>query len=138
VAVCVTVTLSLVSVAVKTSAAAVVDVTVNVTTPESLLGPDAALIVGEPEPEVLASVTVLPETGLLSTSFKVTVIVEVVEPSAVTEVGEADTDDCSAEATPSANALPPRSSKATIRGMAESKAKPGLTLREVVAAGLMR
>ena len=94
--------LSLVSVAVKTSAAAVVDLTVNVTTPEALLDPEAALIVGEPEPEVLASVTVLPGTELLFASFKVTVIVEVVVPFAVTEVGEADTVDCAALTAPTA------------------------------------
>jgi hypothetical protein len=49
------------------------------------------VIVGVPGPEDLASVTVLPETGLLFTSFNVTVIVEVVAPSAGTEVGEAET-----------------------------------------------
>ena len=42
-----------------------------------------------PAPDVLAKVTVLPETGLPSASFNVTVIVEGVAPSAVTEPGEA-------------------------------------------------
>ena len=77
------------SVAVNTSAPAVVDFTVNVTTPNDELVPEAALMVGDPGPEVFASVTVLPETGLLFVSFRVTVIVEVVEPSAVTDVGDA-------------------------------------------------
>jgi hypothetical protein len=105
VAVCVTVTESVVSVAVKTSAAAVVDFTVNVTTPEASLAPEAALMVGVPEPEVLARVTVLPDTGLLFTSCKVTVTVEVVEPSAVTEVGEAETVDWAAVTAPAENVI---------------------------------
>jgi hypothetical protein len=100
VAVWVTVTLSVVSVAVNTSAPAVADLTVNVTTPDASLGPDAALIVGLPGPEVFASVTVLPETGLLFASFNVTVIVEVVVPSAGTDVGDADTVDCAAVTAP--------------------------------------
>ena len=100
VAVWVTVTLSVVSVAVNTSAPAVADLTVNVTTPDASLGPDAALIVGLPGPEVFASVTVLPETGLLFASFNVTVIVEVVVPSAGTDVGNADTVDCAAVTAP--------------------------------------
>jgi len=87
---------------VKTSAPAFVDVTVNVTTPEEELGPDAALMVGVPGPDVCARVTVLPETGLVNASFRVTVIVEVVEPSAGTEVGEAVTVDCAAATTPAA------------------------------------
>jgi len=93
VAVCVIVTLSVVSVAVKTSAPAVVDFTVNVTTPEASLGPDAALIVGVPGPLVFANVTVFPDTGFPLASFSVTVIVEVVEPSATTDVGNAVTVD---------------------------------------------
>jgi hypothetical protein len=107
VAVCVTVTESVVSVAVKTSAAAVVDFTVNVTTPAASLAPEAALMVGVPEPEVFARVTVLPDTGLLFTSFKVTVTVEVVAPSAVTEVGEADTADWAAVTAPAENTMFP-------------------------------
>src|ERR1017187_72669 len=107
VAVCVTVTESVVSVAVKTSAAAVVDFTVNVTTPEASLAPEAALMVGVPEPEVFVRVTVLPDTGLLFTSFKVTVTVEVVAPSAVTQVGEADTADWAAVTAPAENTMFP-------------------------------
>jgi len=89
VAVCVIVTLSVVSVAVKTSAPAVVDFTVNVTTPEASLGPDAGLIVGVPGPLVFAKVTVFPGTVFPFASFSVTVMVDVVEPSATTEVGDA-------------------------------------------------
>jgi len=102
VAVWVICTESVTSVAVKTSAPAFVDVTVNVTTPEEELGPEAALIVAVPGPDVCAKVTVLPETGLLNASFRVTVIVEVVEPSAGTEIGEAATVDCAADTTPAA------------------------------------
>ena len=82
--------------AVKTSAPAVVDFTVKVTTPEALLTPEAALMVGVPGPAVWARVTVLPATGLPSASFKVTVMVDVVELSAGTEVGTATTVDCAA------------------------------------------
>ena len=90
-AVWVTVRVSVVSVAWKTSAPAVVDFTVKVTTPKASLDPDAALIVGEPGPEDFARVTVLPDTGLLLASSRVTVTVEVALPSAVTEMGEATT-----------------------------------------------
>jgi len=95
-AVCVMVTESELSVAVKTSVAAVADFTVKVTTPEALEVPEAAEMVGLPEPEVLARVTVLPETGLPPASFRVTVMVEVVLPSATTEAGEALTVDSAA------------------------------------------
>ena len=64
---------------------ATVSVTVKVTTPLTLEGPLAAEMI-----ELLlffASVTVLPLTGLLFPSLSVTVMVEVVEPSAATEVG---------------------------------------------------
>ena len=64
-------------------ASATVSLTVNVATPEPLVTPETVVIVDEPPP--LASVTVLPETGFDWASFSVTVIVEVVEPSAVTE-----------------------------------------------------
>src|SRR5437773_5359928 len=47
-----------------------------------------------------SSVTVLPATGLLFASFKVTVIVEMVEPFAVTDAGEAPTVDCAAVTAP--------------------------------------
>ena len=100
VAVSVTVTLSVVSVAAKTTALAVVDFTVNVTTPDASLEPDAALIVGVPDPDVLASVTVFPDTGLLFASLSVTVTVDVVLPSAATELGEALTVDCTAVGVP--------------------------------------
>src|SRR6266487_4165584 len=95
--------LSVVSVAVKTSVPAVVDFTVKVATPEVLVVPDTVVIVGVPGPEVLARVTVLPETGMLLASFNVTVIVEVVEPSAVTDAGEGDTVDCAAVTAPAVN-----------------------------------
>jgi hypothetical protein len=75
---------------VNSGAPTVVDVTVKVTTPEPLEGPEAGEIVSV-APRLEASVTVLPETGLLLASLSVTVIVEVVEPSAVTELGEAPT-----------------------------------------------
>jgi len=52
------------------------------------------------EPEPAASVTVLPDTGLPWASFKVTVTVEVVTPSAVTLVGEATTVDTVDETVP--------------------------------------
>lgn len=79
------------AVAVKTSAPAVVDWTVKVAMPEPSVVADAGAMTGVPGPEVLASVTSLPDRGLLSPFFTVTVIVEVVVPSATTEVGEADT-----------------------------------------------
>jgi len=77
---------------------------VKVTTPVPSLGPEAALIVGEPGPEDFARVTVLPETGLLSVSSRVTVIVEVIVPSAVTELGEATTVELEADTAAAATA----------------------------------
>ena len=103
VAVCVTVTVSVVSVAVNTNAPATVDFTVNVTTPDASLAPEALLIVGVPVPDVFASVTVFPDTGLLFPSFNVTVTVDVVVPSAVTELGDALTVDCAAVGVPAVN-----------------------------------
>src|SRR6478609_9056100 len=103
---------SVVSVAVKTSAPAVVDFTVKVTTPEALLLPEGALIVGAPGPEVFARLTVLPDTGLPLASFRVTVIVEVVLPSAMTEVGDALTVDCAAETGPGVTVIVPESTDA--------------------------
>ena len=94
-----TVTLSVESVAVKTGAPVVVDFTVNVTTPEELELPDAAEIVSVAL-RLEASATVLPETGLLFASFNVTVTVEVVVPSAVTELGKAATVDVPASTAP--------------------------------------
>ena len=67
----------------------------NVATPEPFVVPETVVIVdvpGEPPRE-----TAWPETGLPNASRAVTVIVEVVEPSAATEVGDADTVDCAAE-----------------------------------------
>jgi hypothetical protein len=91
---------SVVSVAAKASAPAVVDFTVKVTMPEPSLDPEAALMVGEPGPKDFARVTVLPETGLRLASLRVTVIVEVVVPFAVTEVGDATTVEVEADAAP--------------------------------------
>ena len=54
--------------------------------PEPSDAPEAAEIVSV-APRLEASVTVLPETGFEFASFKVTVIVEVVLPSATTEAG---------------------------------------------------
>jgi hypothetical protein len=82
---------SVASVAVYTTACATVSVTVNVTTPLALDGPLAAEITELPLP--CASVTVFPLTGLLFASSSVTVIVEVVVPFAVTDVGLALTVD---------------------------------------------
>jgi hypothetical protein len=92
------ITESVVSVALKTSIPAVVDLTVKVTWPAPSLGPEAALMVGVPGPEDFARVTVLPETATLVLSFKVTVIVEIVAPSAAIGVGDAPTVDCAAVA----------------------------------------
>ena len=88
VAVCAITILSVVSVAVKEGEPTVVDSTVNVTTPFVPEAPEAADIVSV-APRLEASVTVLPETGLLFASFKVTLIVEAATPSAGNEVGEA-------------------------------------------------
>ena len=66
---------------------ATVLLTVNVTTPPASDGPLAAEIVEWPAP--CASATVLPATGLLLPSLTVTVIVEVVLPSATTNDGDA-------------------------------------------------
>ena len=77
---------------------AFVSFTVKVTTPLAFEGPLAAEIVELPVP--CERVTVLPLTGWLFASIRVTVIVEVVEPSAVTEVGLALTVDLVALAGP--------------------------------------
>jgi hypothetical protein len=71
---------------------------VKVTTPAAVDEPLAAEIVELPLPAV--SVTVLPLTGLLFTSKSVTVTVEVVDPSAGTEVGLAVTVDTDALTVP--------------------------------------
>ena len=67
------------------TASAFVSFTVKVTTPLALEGPLAAEIVELPVP--CDRVTVLPLAGLPFASRSVTVMVEVVKPSAVTEVG---------------------------------------------------
>ena len=67
------------------------DLTVNVATPFVPVVPWTGVMVGDPGPEDLASVTALFETTALLSSFKVTVIVEVVAPSATKLVGEAVT-----------------------------------------------
>ena len=90
------------SVAVKTGAPTVVDVTVKVTTPEPSDTPDAAEMVSV-APRLEARVTVFPATGLELASFRVTVMVEVVVPSAVMEVGLATTVDWAAVGVPAAN-----------------------------------
>jgi len=64
---------------------AFVSFTVNVTTPLELDGPLAADTVEVPPPAV--KVTFLPLTGWLNASRSVTVIVDVVTPSATTEAG---------------------------------------------------
>jgi hypothetical protein len=83
--------LSVTSVAVKTGVPGVAEVTVKVTTPEPLETPEAAAIVSIPGARFEASVTVLPATATLPASRKVTVIVEVVMPSAGTGLGVAAT-----------------------------------------------
>ena len=70
---------------------AVPSLTVKVTTPFASETPLGAEIVELPPPAVKE--TVLPLTGLLFASFKVTVMVEVVESSAGTEMGLAATAD---------------------------------------------
>jgi hypothetical protein len=73
-------------------------VTVNVTTPVAVDEPLAAEIVELPLPAVRD--TALPVTGLPPASFRVTVIVEVVAPSARTDVGLAVTVDTEALTAP--------------------------------------
>lgn len=86
VAVWVMVMLSVVSVAVKTGAPVTVDFTVNEATPEALVVPETVVMVSV-APRLEAKVTVFPATGLEAASLRVTVMVDVVAPSAVTEVG---------------------------------------------------
>ena len=90
VAVCVMTMLSVVLLAVKNGEPIVEDFTAKVTTPFVLDGPEAAEIVSV-APRLEVSDTVLFETALLLASFSVAVMVEVVTPSAGTEVGRADT-----------------------------------------------
>src|SRR5258708_2014748 len=68
-----------------------VDLTVKVTTPLEPVTPDAGLMAGLPGPALLVNATVLPPTGWLSASLRVTVMVDVVVPSAGTDVGTAAT-----------------------------------------------
>ena len=53
--------------------------------------PEIVLMTGVPGPDVLASDTVLPEAGTPFVSDNLTVIVEVLSPSAATEDGKATT-----------------------------------------------
>src|SRR5439155_262024 len=91
-AVWVTVMVSLESVAVRVAAPAVVDFTVKLATPLALVLPETVAMVSV-APRSEASVTVLPGARLPLASFKVTVIAEVVPPSAVTLPGLAATVD---------------------------------------------
>ena len=80
---------SVVSVAVKVADPPTVDKTVKVTTPEGGVFVEAGEIVTPPrlEPRLI----VFPTSGFALASFRVTEMVEVVEPSAGTEVGLATT-----------------------------------------------
>ena len=82
-------------------ASATVSLTVKVATPEPFVTPETVVIVEEP-PD-FASVTVLPGTTLVFASRSVTVTVEVVAPSAVTDAGAAPTVELAALGTPAAN-----------------------------------
>jgi hypothetical protein len=79
-AVAVRTTPSVVSVAVKTAFPFVEDLTVKVTTPAPLEGPEAAEIVSV-APRLELNVTVFPAIAVPIPSFSVTVIVAVVDPS---------------------------------------------------------
>ena len=96
--------LSVVSFAVKTGEPVVDDLTVKVTTPELLELPDAAEIVSV-APRLDVSVTVFPDTPLPFASFKVTVMVDVLLPSADTEVGDALTVDVPALTAPAVSVI---------------------------------
>jgi hypothetical protein len=89
---------STLSVAVYVTDCATVSLIVKVATPLALDNPLADEIVELPAP--CDRVTVLPLTGLLFASKSVTVIVEVVVPSAVTEAGLALTVDLAALTAP--------------------------------------
>jgi hypothetical protein len=90
---------SVVSVAVSVLGPAVVDRTVPVVCPLALVAAAGCPIVSV-APREEANVTVLPLTGLLFASRNVTVIVDVVVPSAVTVVGLAVTVDVLADTAP--------------------------------------
>ena len=96
--------LSVVSVAVKVAVPAVTDFTVKVATPLALELTVAGEIVSVP-PRLDVRDTVFPETALLLESTKVTVIVEVVDPSAVIELGEALTVEPEALTAPTLTAI---------------------------------
>ena len=78
-------------VAVKTGKPAADELTVKVATPLALETPEVGEMVSGGVPRLETSSTVLPWTAVPLASFKVTVIVEVVLPSAVTELGSAAT-----------------------------------------------
>jgi hypothetical protein len=98
-AIWVSVTVSVVSVAVIVLVPAVVDTIVPVVWPFASVAAAGCVSV----PNVVARLTVLPLTGLLFASRKVTVIVEVATPSAVTLAGLAVTVDALAETAPAVN-----------------------------------
>ena len=76
-------------------------VTVKVAWPAPSVSPERVVIVEKPLD--FASVTVLPATGFNWASRSVTVTVEADEPFAVTDAGEAPTDDCAAVTEPAVN-----------------------------------
>ena len=82
--------LSVLSVAVKTAVPVVVDLRRAATTPDPLEAPEAGEIVSL-APRLDASVTFLPASGVMAASNKVTVMVEVVVPSAGSVPSEAAT-----------------------------------------------
>jgi hypothetical protein len=104
-AVWVTVMVSVVSVAVNVAEPAAVPLVVKVATPLPFVVPETVTIVLVTPVE--ARVTVLLETGLELASFKVTVIVEVVVPSAVIEVGLAAAVDTEALTAPAVKVTDP-------------------------------
>src|SRR5947209_14916734 len=75
--------------------------TVKVATPLAFVVPETVVIVDEPEPA--ASVTSLPVTAFAWASSSVTVTVEVVEPLATTEAGDAPTVETDADTAPGTN-----------------------------------
>src|SRR3954451_10119825 len=82
-------------------ASATVSLTANVAIPDAFVTPETVVIVEDPP--AFASVTVLPATGLDCASRRVTETVELAVPSAVTEPGDADTEDWAAVAGPAPN-----------------------------------
>jgi hypothetical protein len=99
---------SVVSVAEITTVPALVDFTVPVILPDESVVPDGCTIVTLPEvavPEVRARLTALPLTGFPLASFNVTVIVDVVDPSAVTDDGLAATTEVPAFTAPAVEVI---------------------------------